>query len=197
MQRRCWRWQQFRSWRRPPIIPRPPGTQADPAADIADLYAWHDGDKLIAALTYAGLQAPTAGQTATYDDDIVYVIHIDNDGDNLADIRVQTRFGQNDQGQWGVQVRNLPGIAGRVSGPVETVIDAGNDLSVFAGLREDPFFFDLEGFNDTLASGTLMFDNTRDSVAGLNVSAIVLEMDLDAATNGTGTANMWATTGRK
>lgn len=177
-----------------------PGTRADPAADIADLYVWQEGDKLVAALTFAGGPVegvPTADQSGTYDEDVVYVFHIDNDGDNVSDIRVQTRFGRDGAGDWGVQVRNLPGISGAVSGPVETTIDAGNGLRIFAGLRDDPFFFDLEGFQATLASGDLAFDSARDSFAGLNVSAIVVEMDLDEATDGTGSANIWATTARK
>ena len=36
-----------------------PGSGADPAADIADFYAWHtDEGKLVIAVTFAGLGAP-------------------------------------------------------------------------------------------------------------------------------------------
>ncbi len=129
---------------------------------------------------------------------MLYTVHIDNDGGDLADIEVHTRFGQNPGGRWGVLVEGLPGAKHpRVFGPADEVFGAGGGLEVFAGSADDPFFFDLDGFVETLATGTISFDSARDSVAGLNVSAIVLEMDLDAATNGTGTANMWATTGRK
>lgn len=174
-----------------------PGTRADLAADIADVYVWHQGNKLIAVLTYGGLQATTENQSAVYDEDVLYSIHIDNNADNATDIRVDARFGQNSDGQWGIQVENLPGVDGPVVGAVETVIDAGSGLSVYAGLRDDPFFFDLEGFNQTLATGTLAFDGERDSVASLNVSSIVLEMDLAAATGGSDSLAVWATSGRK
>ena len=174
-----------------------PGTIADIPADIADIYAWHNGDKLVVILTYGGLQGTTADQLAIYDDDVLYTVNIDQNGDNVADVQVHTRFGQNNAGDWGVQVENLPGTSEAVVGAVGTTIDAGNGLMVYAGLRDDPFFFDLEGFNATLATGTLAFDNTRDSVAGLNVSAIVLEMDLAEASNGNANIALWATTSRK
>ena len=174
-----------------------PAAQADNAADIADFYAWHEGNKLVAIMTYGGLQATSATQTATYDEDVLYTVHIDTNGDQAADKNVNVRFGKNSKGDWGVQVQNLPGATGTVTGAVNSIIDAGNGLSVYTGLRDDPFFFDLEGFNQTLATGTLAFDGTRDSVAGLNVSSIVLEMDLAAAANGSNNLALWASTGRK
>jgi hypothetical protein len=174
-----------------------PGTKADISADIADLYAWHEGNKLVAVLTYGGLQATTADQKANYDKDVLYTVHIDNNADNTADIDINVRFGQNAKGEWGMQVENLPGSTGTLNGQVETLIDAGNGLSVFSGLKDDPFFFDLEGFKETLATGTLSFNPKRDSVAGLNVSSIMLEMDLAAASNGSDNLALWATTGRK
>lgn len=176
-----------------------PGTQVDPAADIADLYAWHQGDELVAVLTFAGgplAGVPTGGKTQ-FDDEVLYTVHIDNDGDNLSDIQVHTRFGQNPGGRWGVLVENLPGAKRpRVFGPADAVFGAGGGLDVFAGSTDDPFFFDSEGFSDTLTTGTIAFDSSRDSFAGLNVSAIVLEMDLAAASAGSETISIWATTGR-
>lgn len=174
-----------------------PGTRADPEADIADLYAWHDGDKLVAVLTYAGLQAPAAGQQGSYDADVLYGVHLDRDSDQSADVDVWIRFGQNSEGAWGVRVENLPGATGPVVGAVDQMIDAGTNASVYAGLRDDPFFFDLDGFRQTLDTGTLAFDAQRDSFAGLNVTAIVLEMDLAAATGDSESLQLWATTGRK
>jgi len=174
-----------------------PATRADNAADIADVYAWHEGNKLITVVTYAGLQATTATQSASYDEDVLYTVHIDNNADNIADSNVYVRFGKNNAGEWGVKVENLPGTSEAVMGAVETKLDAGNGLSVYTGLRDDPFFFDLEGFNQTLETGTVSFDPTRDSVAGLNISSIVLEMDLAAATNGSDSLAVWASTGRK
>lgn len=173
-----------------------PGTMADLAGDISDFYAWHTADdKVVAVLDFAGLAA--AGSAATYDADMLYGIHIDNNGDNEPDIDVWVRFGQNGAGEWGVQVVDLPGADATVEGAVDTVIDAGGGLRVFAGPREDPFFFDLEGYLETLDTQTIAFDMTRDSFAGLNVTAIVVEMDAATASGGMDGFQMWATSGRK
>jgi hypothetical protein len=174
-----------------------PMSAADAAADITDFYSWHDpaGDRIVAAMAFAGLSE--GGLPATYDDGVLYGIHVDHDGDGLADHDVWVRFGQNAAGDWGVQVQGLPGAVGSVVGPVETVLDAGLNLRVFAGLRDDPFFFDFDGFNMTLASGTLSFDSERDSFRMTNVTMIVVEMSVDAAAAGSNQVQLWATTARK
>lgn len=173
-----------------------PGSMADPAADISDFYAWHtDGGKLVVALDFAGLAE--AGAPPTFDFDVLYGIHIDNNDDNESDIDIWCRFGTNmAMDEMGVQCLNVPGADGPVEGPVETNLDGGNGVMVYAGSREDPFFFDLEGFQMTLAMGEILFDNTRDFFAGLNVTSIVIEMDAAAAAAGATEIQLWATTGR-
>ena len=169
------------------------------AADIADLYAWHmtqgGSTKLVTALTFAGLQAPAAGQTGTYDADVLYGIHIDNDGDHLADFDIYVRFGQNAMGQWGVQIANVPGEGAPLVGAVEHEIMAAS-AKAWVGLRDDPFFFDLTGFQETLSTGTLAFNPMRDTFAGTNVTAVIIEMSLDAALSSGSSLNIWATTSK-
>lgn len=175
----------------------PPAVSVNPAADIADFYAYHRGtgasQTLVTVLTFAGLQAPMAGQTGTYDPNVLYAIHIDNDGDNKPNTTIYARFGKNRNDQWGIQVINLPGEAGPLVGEVEKTID-GTNSKVFAGLRDDPFFFDLQGFQTTLTTMTLSFDPTRDSFKGTNVTAIVLEMPMSAALGAGTSLQVWATT---
>lgn len=171
-----------------------PGASADPAADIADFYAWVSNDRFVAAITFAGLGA--AGQPATYDADVLYVVHVDNDGDNVSDLDILVRFGQNGAGEWGVQAEGLPGLMDPLSGAVATTLEDG-DHRLFAGLRDDPFFFDLAGFQDTLMTGNVSFDSTRDSFAGTNVTAIVLEGPVTGFLAGGTGLNVWATTARK
>lgn len=172
-----------------------PGTMADLAADITDLYVWHTEEgTLVAVLDFAGLQDP--GSTGTYDADVLYGIHIDTNADGEPDNSIWVRFGQNGAGEWGVQAVDVPGTNGPVEGPVDTVIDA-DGVKLYAGPRDDPFFFDLDGYKATLMSGTLMFDNTHDTFAGTNVTSIVLEMDAAAASSGSDEIQVWATSGRK
>lgn len=181
----------------------PPGT--DRAADIGDVYTWHytDGDgnqKLVLAMVYAGPNPAAADQAGTYDADVLYTFHIDENEDGTAEHRIHARFGQSASGNWGVQLEGVPGAdAAQIAGPVEYVnrIPGITDGFFYAGLREDPFFFDLQGFRETTAMGTLRFDNTRDFFAGQNSSVIVLELDADDFTPGADDSiNVWGTTGR-
>ena len=171
-----------------------PGTQADPSADIADFYAWHTADgTIVAIITVGPLSLP--GTAAVYDADTIYTVNIDTDIDQVADIEINARFGQNGNGDWGLQVEGLPGASGTLAGAVETVLEDGN-VKAFAGLRDDPFFFDATGFFDTLGTGTLAFTG-GDDFAGTNITAIVLEFDTSATTGSSHAVQLWATTGRK
>ena len=216
-----------------------PGTSADLAADISDFYAWHTDDgKVVAIITFGALQAP--GAEGFYDRDVLYTIHIDNtaaadgltqgggvatnDNDNESDIQINVRFGQNYLGDWGVRVENLPGVDGAVQGAVGTTIDAGDGNMATAGTFDDPFSFDLTGYQTTimnaatsdgptdvdLAFGSLaqyldpdnfpdpMLEPAPDDLAGTNVHGIVVEFDMAAALNKNpdGLLQMWATTSR-
>jgi len=174
----------------------PDRVAAGNSADIGDLYAWHNTGRgtLTVALTFAGPLAPAADQAGAYDSDILYGVHIDNSADNTPNFNVWIRFAQNDLGAWGVQVIGLPGTNGPVVGAVETILNPGNDVKVWAGLRDDPFFFDLQGFIDTTTTGDLSFVATRDFFAGLNITAVVLEMPLGAAQSSGDSLQVWATT---
>lgn len=183
-----------------------PGTMADAAADITDFYVWNtDADTIVAVVNFAGLAE--AGSDPVYDPDVLYGIHIDNNGDNEPDIDIWARFGQNMAGDWGLQVVNLPGadaapdpdICGTATGhcgPVDTEIDTGAGTRIWAGPREDPFFFDLDGFLETLDTQTVSFDSMNDSFAALNVTSIVVEMDAATAAGGADSIQLWATTSR-
>jgi len=179
-----------------------PSTTADQPADITDLYAWHNAttNTMDIVLDFAGLRPP--GSPAIYDADVLYSIHINrNNGgafNNNTDAEIDIRFAQNSLGAWGVQVVGLPGASGPISGAVSTTLGDGTVRKVFAGPRDDPFFFDLDGFHATVATGQLMFNSHHDTFAGTNVTAVVMEMALSDITAG-GTApklSLWATTGR-
>jgi hypothetical protein len=171
-----------------------PANMMDQAADLTDVYAWHGDGKLVVVFGFAGFAE--AGLPGTYDAGVLYTVHVDNDADNVADHEVYVRFGQNSAGDWGVQVENLPGSADPIVGPVDTTLEGALGLRVFAGPRDDPFFFDLDGFRETVDTGTLAFDSPRDSFSGYNVTAVVLEMSIDAVASGSDNVAIWATTGR-
>jgi len=171
-----------------------PGAEADPAADIGDFYAWHTADGTIVAIVT--LAAGDSAGTMGFDADTLTTIHIDNDLDNESDIDILVRFGQNADGEWGAQFENVPGASGTLSGAVDNAVEDGS-VKVYAGYNDDPFFFDITGFLDTLSTGTISFDGARDGFAGLNATVVAVEMDTATATAAADSIQMWATTGRK
>lgn len=185
-----------------------PAATADPAADIADVFLFRAEGRLVAAMTFSGAPVPRArvdGAAGRYDRDVVYAFEIDRDGDAVAEVRVLARFGQNGAGQWGVELENVPGAGARyLFGPVEEVVTSPGGLRFYAGLRDDPFFFDAQGFNATLASfgddsapdGEVLITSTRDSFADRNVTVVIFEMDLAAATGGSDEILFWGTSAR-
>ncbi|MCA9699164.1 MAG: DUF4331 family protein, partial [Myxococcales bacterium] len=80
---------------------------------------------------------------------------------------------------------------------VDTNIDGGGGAMVYAGPREDPFFFDFDGFLATLDTGTVSFNPDNDSFAGTNVTSIVVEVDLAGVSGGSTNLSIWATAARK
>lgn len=171
------------------------GDSPDRAGDIGDLYTFVDGENTVFVLTIAGPEMPAAGQTGTYDADVLYQIYVDTD-DPLTEAGQSTidiRFGQNDSENWGMQVvNNLATPAETLTGPVEHMNSTGG-VTYWAGLRDDPFFFDLTGFGETLSSRELSFMSTRDGFAGLNITAIVISIPNTVVP---ASFDTWATTAR-
>ena len=73
-----------------------PEISKDPVADSTDLYAFISPDKpntvtLIA--NYIPLESPAGGPNFyEFGDDVLYEIHIDNNGDGYADVTYQFNF---------------------------------------------------------------------------------------------------------
>lgn len=193
-----------------------PGVQDDQAADIADVYAWQsptDPDNVVLALTLSDVIPP--GQIelgrSIFDPRVLYQFKIDNDGDAVEDLVIQAYVvgGPNNQ-QMKFRGPAAPEVTGAdnrvVRGPVsatvrvttgaEPIVSSRGGMTVFAGLRDDPFFFDFGQFTAILAGQATSFDDPgTDSFAGLNTYAIVVELPKSALPNIAG-ARIWATTSR-
>jgi hypothetical protein len=166
----------------------------DKAADIADIYMWHTDTDLVVAITFAG---PSAANTAaTYDRDVLYTINISNAGlPTDAEIQITYRFGLDANGNAGVQVMGLPDAPTTpLSGPVEQTLSR-NGILVQAGLYDDPFFFDLQGFRDSKSTGNLSIRNDRNFFAGQNDTGFVVQIPLSMV-RGTAMINAWVTSAR-
>ena len=165
----------------------------DRAADIADIYAFHTASTLTLVLTFGGPQATNL--PAIYDRDVLYKLNISNAGSPTdAEIPITIRFGQAGANN-GVQVTGIPGSGGPIVGSVETEI-VQNGIRVFAGLRDDPFFFDSQGLRESRATGTLSFNRNRDFFGAKNITVVVIEMPRSAVANGTNPLAIWSTTAR-
>ena len=201
-----------------------PGADADPAADLADVFIFpspESSNKTVAAITFGGRSAPRSRIDGSFycDPKVLYTLHVDRANaagvfDNVPDVEILVRFGKDTEGVCGVQLQNVPGASATFSGPIEQVITSSGGLKAFAGLRNDPFFFDAEGyaalvgsFAGTGQSGDVVgaFRLTgnqarRDSFAFRNVSAVVFEMSNDSLAPAVAgvrpKVRVWATTGR-
>jgi len=164
--------------------------------DINDVYAFDGANtsKTVLAMTVspaAGLLGPLA-----FGSNVRYTLHVDNTGDNVADVDYVARFGGPGSGPGPKQTvaltRNGSAVANGSTGNTVQVAGGGK---LFAGLRSDPFFFDLLGFRGSLglgpATNTLCDSDPTDFFAGLNTLAIVLEVPDSALGRHIG---VWATT---
>lgn len=169
----------------------------DSASDIADVYAFHDANRVVMIVTFAGPGAPTS--PATYDPNVRYRINVSNAGSRTTtEFPIDVQFGRDTAvagSPFGVRVRGIPGVTGDITGPVESTISR-DGVRVRAGLFDDPFFFDLQGFRETQSSGTLSFRNNRDFFAGTNLTAVVIEIPRARLANGTNPLDIWAETAR-
>lgn len=132
---------------------------------------------------FAGVLSPT-----TFEPGVLYDICIDNDGDALADIIYRHRFfdlpvtdtqffilqridADSAAGQLGIGVELAVGFTG------ESVAMAGGGGTI-SGLYDDPFFFDLNGFNNG-------FQFTGDNFfADANTSAMIINVPSARLTKG-------------
>lgn len=180
----------------------------DATADIADLYAFvnpNNANKLVLVMTVNPFSVSSENVTYQFSPDVRYIFKVDIDGDARSDRYVIARFGQPDGAdqQMLVWASGVGFTGGSTTPPTEEpvandpIVNYGYfNMRTFAGQRDDPFFFDVVGFNRFLA-GTGGFDGT-DGFAGTNVSAIVVEVPMDRFLGaGVDTFSVWATTERR
>ena len=185
----------------------------DPAADIADVYTFRsptNPSNTVLAMTVSGFIPPAEVSTTSFDPNVLYQWKIDNNGDAVEDLVIQAFV----TGTGGRQVMHFRGPAApsatgssnRVVGDAETatvrvsntanpIVASRNGMTVFAGVRDDPFFFDLVQFRRVITGEATSFRNPGiDTFAGTNVLAIVVE--LPSALLGNTKVGVWGTTSR-
>jgi len=174
-----------------------PFISENPPSDLADLYAFlspDDNSKIVLVMTVNPFSVPSEGVAFRFSSRILYRFNIDNNGDAKADAFINFCFSPD--GSYSAEFPGDISISGQATAateepePNEPVIVSENNIRIFAGPRDDPFFFDVVGFFRFLA-GTGAFTGS-DGFAGYNVSAIVVELPVSML--GGPVLNVWATT---
>jgi hypothetical protein len=187
----------------------PPG--GDVRLDLTDIYAFRTGaGRTALVLNVNGFSKP--GQQASFATGVPsvaatkrvsYNFHIDNNGDARQDVVLGVTFGDpNKQGVQKLQIRRNGKLLlnGKTSGFGRVAVNTKKGIRAFAGMRDDPFFFDLQGFLNILSSepGKSFLGcsgNRPDAFAGSNVSSIVLDLKSSLLTRrGSSKIGVWATT---
>jgi hypothetical protein len=180
-----------------------PPTRTDPTidptpdlpADIADIFAWYSGNTVKVILTFGGPNNPNAA--ASFDRDVLYKINISTAlPADTPEVVIKARFGRGkNPNEWGVRFEGVPGVNGAIEGPVETNL-IKDGVTARAGLFDEPFFFDLQGFRESRSMGTLRFNSQRSFFTGQNDTALVLEIPKDRFASATSPLGFSATTSR-
>jgi hypothetical protein len=184
---------------------------SNPIADINDVYAFRSPENqnnLVVAISVNPLIVPSDNATrGVFDTSTAYQVHVDNTGDLIDDATVDIRVtGMSEN-------LVVSGLGGAITVPITRPGEAPKTynqggIKIFAGLRDDPFFFDLPGFQQFVANLQPPVKGLRpagagdpvDSFAGTNVLAIVMEVPITALTGrpdtNSGTIKAWVSSTR-
>ena len=201
-----------------------PEVELNPRMDINDVFAFpgSGADRIALAMTTS---SPIQGTNASFDNNLLYQIRVDNSGDAIEDRVIQVTFSGTGANQT-VTVRGpaAPAMTGMrstlvndppaITGPVGQTLGSATGIQVFAGLRDDPFFIDLEQFFKIVPDrrpsiGPLSGPATQtatsfrspgiDFLRTYNALAIVVEVPKSMLTSATGAdakVGIWGTVSR-
>ncbi|HEX2897818.1 MAG TPA: DUF4331 family protein [candidate division Zixibacteria bacterium] len=169
-----------------------PITRYDVRTDITDVYAFRspaDANNLVVALNVTSF-SHGAAPLPLFSNDASYNIHVDLTGDYIPNATVTFTFSGISPQQFTASGLGAD-ITGEVtgSGAAPNVVTSGA-IKVFCGPRDDPFFFDLDGFKKFVSGPYVPTAGLRDAAlgtpadffAGRNVASIVVELPIVALT---------------
>ncbi len=167
--------------------------------DIGDIYAFldpNDNTRLVLVLTTQGFIVPgEAVNFSVFDHQLSYGINFETTGDATPDQRIRIRFSRKRDAASNPQTATIRLPNGASFTALTTVSnlsdtsptpvitdDPVTGVRFFAGEIDDPFFFDIPGFNRFVASvlaGTpdpALLQRGRDTFAGYNTLGIALSL---------------------
>ena len=176
----------------------PPGGNLQ--LDLTDVYAFRARNgKTVLVMNVNGLTAPgkrpvfaSGVPSVAKTKAVTYWLRVDNNGDAISDVDLGVSFSKPNAA--GVQTMTVTRngerlLVGKTSPSKAVTVNRAGAVRSYAGLRDDPFFFDLDGFINILSkeAGKSFLGCTSartDFFAGKNVSAIVLELPSSLLTRG-------------
>jgi Domain of unknown function (DUF4331) len=174
------------------------------SADITDFYAFQgeDANNMVFTVNTQGLMSPSATAGGKFDENTLLEINIDNTGDNVEDLVIQAIPRNGKMYFFGPVAPSAAGGTSSISGTPKASVDitaygasaitaSQNSMKVFAGPRDDPFFFDLGKYKEIIEGKATAFSaKGTDTFAGTNVMSVVVELP-KSLLGGTGTLNTW------
>lgn len=179
--------------------------------DITDVYAFQGADtnNLVFVVNSQGLLTPGTTGAATFKENVLTEINIDNNGDNVEDLVIQAIKRGNKMYFFGPVAPGTPGTSSTIktsnaAGSVEisqygntAITSTSGGMKFFAGPRDDPFFFDLGQYQAILGGTASGFNNPgTDTFAGTNVLSTVIEVP-KSMLGSSSSINVWAETKQK
>jgi hypothetical protein len=171
---------------------------ADPGADIADVFAFldpNDNSKVVLAMDVEGFVVPSELLNLSFfSSDVMFRFEIENTGDATPDQAIDVTFSpQTSRSNPQMATIKLPDgstftapttvqTLAATPNPFVVTTDAAGGASFFAGLTDDPFFFDIVGFNRFVGSvlggkpDPTKLQRGRDSFAGYNIHMIAISV---------------------
>lgn len=192
-----------------------PEVELSSRMDINDVYAFpgSSADRIVLVLTTSSPITPAQSAAAAFDPNLLYQLKIDNTGDGVEDKVIQVTFsGTGSNQQMTVRGPVAPAQTGTmntlvtsgtsITGTINTTLGSATGIQAFAGIRDDPFFLDLEQFfrivpdrkpvsgglsqlpDQPTASAFRPAGQAVDYLRGINTLGIVLEMPTAMLTEG-------------
>jgi hypothetical protein len=206
-----------------------PEVELSPRMDVNDVYAFPGAsdDRIVLVMTTSSPITPAQSASAAFDPDLLYQIKVDNDGDAVEDYVIQASFTGSTPATQQLQLRGpvapamtgmrttVVDVAPALTGAINTNLGSATGIQAFAGVRDDPFFLDLEQFFCIIpdrrpATGALSgacatgvsngfrpAGQAVDYLAGFNTLALVVELPEAMLTaGGTARLGIWGTISR-
>jgi hypothetical protein len=180
--------------------------------DITDVYVFRgqDPNNHVFVANTQGLLSPASSAAAQFNENTLIEFNIDNNNDNIEDLVIQGIYSGGKMKVYGPIKPSETGGRSRIEGAATAevaitpygsgtpVVGTGGGIKVFAGPRDDPFFFDLNQFKKIIGGTAGSFNNPgTDAFAGTNVLSLVIEVPKTMLNATSGKLNVWLETKKK